>query len=257
MNAHRLVLLALLATAGLTSGCVSNRAATVVKLDEDDYPESVGPEADPIEIAKFVKTRNDLALRLWNKEELESCITIMEGLVKHIPSVRAARYDLGTMYYQRAFPKIREYRKYAVETTEKSREAREAAGAEETRRLKAEAEIAERKMEEAYKNMRPDLEKCIEQLLIYSEKSPNDPKPFDMLWRAYLMLESYPEALEMITRLIKWEGILDDAKRDNYQIVQEQLRRLVYETSSQRRSRRERALNVPPMNPVGPGSSNR
>lgn len=210
------LLIALLAALALgpALACTSTetKAKTQVDFERSDYPD----EDDPIELAKVVKQRVELARKLWSQDRLDECIKVLEDLTKNVPQAVSPRYDLGMMYYQRASPKISRYRKLSNEVTEL---------ADRNKQNQAEDKAVE--VGKAYEALAGDCAKALDQFLIFSQKVPQDPRPVDMMWRCQLALEQYAEAEASLTRMINWDGVLQQAQREAYDRVRKNLREYI------------------------------
>jgi len=217
-------------TALMLSGCAAADIDNEVKLPAEDYPKVLGTDYDAIEVATFVHRRTKLAKQLFGVDgHLNDSITVLEDLVRYVPTANRNRYDLGIMYYQRATPKFRDYRNAARRVTE----------------LRAaskipEAEDAEIAMAKSYELLRPDVEKALKQFLIYAQKMPQDPRSADMMWRCYMALERYEEALAILTRVLDWEGVIKDEQRNGYVALQKFLRSHILQ------ERRIQGVDLPP-----------
>jgi hypothetical protein len=211
--------------APLTLGCSSpNRLTNVVKLERDDYPQTIGEDYDAYLVATFVKKRTEFARQLWEKERLNDCIFVLEDLIKHIPSSVRNRYDLGMMFYQRAFPKIQIHRKLSMKLSLLAADHQ-----------RNEAEDVQKQLATVYKELQIDCSNALDQFYIYSRAMAQDPRPVDMIWRCQMALEKYPEASDTIERMIGWDGVLDDITREDYRKIHQTLRRYILETGQRNR----------------------
>jgi hypothetical protein len=225
MKATMQLLVTILILSPMVAGCVSsNRPSTVVNLEKEEYPVTIGEDYDAFLVATFVKKRTEFARQLWEKERLEDCIIVLEELLKHIPASVRNRYDLGTMYYQRAFPLIKKHRRLSMKLSNLSADNE-----------KQKAEDLQKELAGVYLALREDCKKAFDQFSAYSRSMPQDPRPVDMMWRCQMALEKYVDASDTIERMIRWEGVLDDKSQEDYRTIQRTLRRYILETGQRNR----------------------
>jgi tetratricopeptide (TPR) repeat protein len=213
--------LGLLAAPLLMLACESTRPANTVKLERDEYPVIVGKESSAIEVASFVKQRTDLVFKLWNESRYDDAVSVLEDLHRYVPSSVRTRFDLGMLYFNRAQPHIVQARKLSNDITELSNRG-------ETER----AEDLQAELALVYRDMEKDCRGALEQFQIYSQRTPQDPRPVDVMWKCYMALELYPEALQALGRMIDWDEALDDQQRADYRVIQRRLRDYVMSSRS-------------------------
>ena len=226
MRSIKTLLFTLAILAPMAMGCASNanRIATTVELEKEEYPVTIGEDADAFLIANFVKKRTELAKRLWENDRLDDCITVLQELVKHLPSSIRNRYDLGMMYFQRAFPKIQEHNRVSRELSLLAADDK-----------KAEAEVLQRQLAGVYGELKGDANRALTQFTIYSRKMPQDARAIDMMWRCQWALEMYVDAADNIQRMLNWEGALTDAAQEDYRKIHEILRDYILQTGQKNR----------------------